>query len=113
MRTPFRGTRGGVPVRSAHAVLHTPAHHATAYGNRTVGALRPVIFASFPKIPASVKFSDPRMYRSPARPRSQASRCPAATSRASTTFSPVSMNAGMPPLRKSATIWPVGVGFTS
>ena len=37
MRTPFRGTRGGVPVRSAHAVLHTPAHHATAYGSRMVG----------------------------------------------------------------------------
>src|SRR5208283_78473 len=45
MRTPFRGTRGGVPVSSAHAVLHTPAHHATAYGSRTVGAWRPVIFA--------------------------------------------------------------------
>src|ERR1017187_5235444 len=64
MRTPFRGTRGGLPVRSAHAVLHTPAHQATAYGSRRVGAWRPVIFASFAKISASVKFSDPRMYRS-------------------------------------------------
>jgi len=36
---------------------------------------------------------------------------PRATSRTSTTFSPVSMNAGMPPLRKSATILPVGGGL--
>ena len=39
MRTPSRGTRGGVPVRPAQAVLHTPAHQATAYGQPHGGRL--------------------------------------------------------------------------
>ena len=61
MRTASSGTRGGVPVTPAQAVLHTPAHYATAYGSRTAGAFRPVISASFSRICASVRFSEPRI----------------------------------------------------
>src|SRR5471030_1349632 len=38
---------------------------------------------------------------------------PSAVSRTSTTLRPVSINAGMSPFKKSTTILPVGVGFTS
>jgi hypothetical protein len=58
-------------------------------------------------------FSFPKMYLSPGLPRSRAKIWPRATSSTLIRFMPVWRHTGMRPRRKSSTIRPVGVGFTS
>src|ERR1700758_1449383 len=86
---------------------------ATPCGTFIVGEGSPVIADILSRICFSVRFSPPRMYRSPGFPFSSASQCVFATSSTSTRFSPVSTYAGNFLFRKSTTMRPVGVGFTS
>ena len=93
--------------------MDAAASQATAYGIRRRGGRIPVTSDSSSPISASERFALPSTYFSPTRPRSAARMWPRATSRTWTRLRPVSSVANIRPFRKSTTIWPVGVGFTS
>jgi len=78
-----------------------------------VGEDKPVIADSLSSICFSVRFSPPKIYRSPNLPIVSTSACVRATSLTSTRLSPVSTYAGNLRLRKSRIMPPVGVGFKS
>src|SRR6185437_8726501 len=114
IRTASIVARGSRPkTRPVKTSSTTPAARATTYGTLTRGEGSPVIWPSLSRICFNVRFSPPRMYRSPGFALSYAATCPRAHSVASTRFNPVSTYAGNFRLRKSNTILPVGVGLMS
>src|SRR6202034_4292825 len=92
MRTASTVARGSRP-RSLPVMVwsHSAKIMATLCGTRMVGEGRPVIADILSSSCFKVRFSPPKMYRSPDRPATRASAWVFATSFTSTRFSPVSM----------------------